>query len=547
MKRPNIKDLTLREKIAQLCIVRQSDLFMYEDSAYTKFRTVEEARELVKKNQYGGIWIHGGVDVNQINSFWRENVKFDTKSLMDWYKEVRKDAKIPIIAANDAAGKGACTDLGRFTIGLAMGASSYEDASFEVGQSIGRELSLYGIDWVWSPICDLVHRRVSGIVRQYANNADDIIRCATGYMKGLQSMNVSATAKHFPGSDGKELRDSHIVTTNMNISMEDWWKDQGRIFQALIDAGVDAIMNSARTFPAADDTMVDGRYLPAGLSYKILTKLLKEKMGFKGVIITDDVNMGGYTSYYNGGKLYAEFIKAGNDMLLGVGVDAVDLIEEEVKKGTVSVERIDDAVERVLDMKEKRGLFTDGYRNPEYSAEEATKITSEVNRKVAETSVTLVRDRINAVPYDKEKIKKVAIITYAHIPLVNMLEPMKEEFEKHGAEVLLRTRLENFDEAKRIADEYDLIVYAGFIGFHSPKGAPSFYGDEFWSLRHAFVYGTEKSVGVSLGYPHIMYDFMDDAHVFVNTYNTSPEMQVAFVKGLYGDIPFVGKSPVELD
>ena len=96
------------------------------------------------------------------------------------------------------------------------------------------------------------------------------------------------------------------------------------------------------------------------------------------------------------------------------------------------------------------------------------------------------------------------------------LENMKDEFEKHGAEVLLRRRLESYEDAKAIAEEYDLIVYAGFIAFHAPKGAPSFYGDEFWSLRYAFNYGKEKSVGVSLGYPHIHYNFMEDADVFVN-------------------------------
>lgn len=98
-----------------------------------------------------------------------------------------------------------------------------------------------------------------------------------------------------------------------------------------------------------------------------------------------------------------------------------------------------------------------------------------------------------------------------------------------------------------MADNYDLIVYAGYIAHHAPKGAPSFYGDEFWSLRYAFVYGKEKSVGVSLGYPHIHYLFMDDADVFVNLYSPVPEGQRVFVQGLFGELKFTGKSPVELD
>ena len=127
------------------------------------------------------------------------------------------------------------------------------------------------------------------------------------------------------------------------------------------------------------------------------------------------------------------------------------------------------------------------------------------------------------------------------------LKSLKEAFEEYGCEVLLRRRLESFEDAEAIAKEYDLIVYSGYINFHAPKGAPSFYGDEFWSLRHAFVYGKEKSIGVSFGYPHILYNFMDDAKMFVNAYSLAPEMQKAFVQGIFGDIEFVGKSPVELD
>ena len=106
---------------------------------------------------------------------------------------------------------------------------------------------------------------------------------------------------------------------------------------------------------------------------------------------------------------------------------------------------------------------------------------------------------------------------------------------------------QNHSFFKVVADSNDLIVYVGHIEFHMPKGAPSFYGDEFWSLRHAFVYGSEKSVGYGMGYPHIHYNFMPDANIFVNSYTTAPEMQKAFVKGIFGEIPFVGRTPVKLD
>lgn len=548
MNIPDIKSMTLREKIAQLLIVRQSDLVMDSSTAYSVFRDPSEAKELCEKYQFGGIWLHGNLEINHFNNMYTEKYNYDCKELQDWYSDIRENVRIPMIAANDAWGIGTCRDLSTYPKGLAVGASSNEDAAYELGRAIGMEMSCCGTDWIWSPIADLHDRRAGVITRQYSNYADDIIRCAIGYMKGLQSVNVAATLKHFPGADPKETRDSHIVTTGIKMSAEDWWKGQGRIFQQVINAGVDSVMVGAKAFPAMDSTKVKGRYISAGLSYKMVTELLKEKMGFEGVVITDDVNMGGFTSFYNGGRLYAEFIKAGNDMLLGVGVDAVDLIEEEVNKGTVSIERIDDAVSRVLRLKAKLGLFSDGYRKVNWTVKEANEYTNQISKRIAETAVTLVRDRESVLPLNKEDIKNVTIICHTHQDgIMDDLEVMKKEFELHGAKVKLRRKLESYEDAKNVADTSDLIVYAAYIGFHAPKGAPSFYGEEFWAFQRALIYGTEKSVGVSLGYPHIHYDYLDDANVFVNIYSPAPEMQKAFVRGLYGEIPFVGKSPLELD
>ena len=546
MNKPDIKKMTLKEKIAQLIIVRQCDLMMYADSSYTKFRDPKEASKLAEKYQYGAVWLHGNTDVNQVNDVWRKNVKFNHKELKKWYEDLRENVKIPMIAVSDAGGTN--TDLSSLPISLAVGASNIEHIAFELAACKARELQLGGNDWIWTPVVDNHDRKSGGINRQFASDPDDIIRTSIDYMKGYQSVNVCACAKHFPGTDKNETRDSHIVTTGIRMDYDEWWENQGRIFQAMIDAGVDTVMSVAATFPAVDDTKVEGRYLPAGLSHKIITGLLKGKMGFKGVVVTDDVTMGGFTSFYSGGRLYAEFIKAGNDMLLGTSFDAVDLIYDEVQKGVLSEERIDDACQRVLNMKEKLGLFDKGYREPICTMEQAKAMSADVAKRLAESSVTLIRDLHGSIPFDKNKVKKVAIISYTHAEVgFTSLKVLKEAFESYGCEVLLQRRIDSFEDAERIANEYDLIVYTGYINFHAPKGAPSFYGDEFWSLRHAFVHGKEKSIGVSLGYPHIMYNFMDDAYTFINAYNLSPEIQKAVVNGIFGDIPFVGKSPVELD
>ena len=534
MKKPCLEKMTLREKIAQTCLVRQSDLLMYPETNYGTLRPAEDAVKLMKKNQFGGIWTHGNVDVNQMGTDAYKSFNFTSKTHIEWLKKIEAVSEIPLICANDP-GK-SVSDVSSITSGLMVGAANDEKLAFELGKQLALEQSSFGSNWIWAPMVDVVNRFASGIVRPFSNERETLIRCASAYIKGIQSSGVAATAKHFPGADPKETRDGHIVSTYIRTSYEDWKKEQGAVFKALIDAGVYAIMAATRAFPAIDDTKVMGTYLPATLSHKIVTGLLKEEMGFEGVVITDDVTMGGYTTFYSHADLYAEFLKAGNDVLLGVSVDAVDLIEKAVLDGRLSEERVNDACRRVLNLKEKLGLFDDGYVRGNCDLEKIKAETKKVVHRIAEKGITLIRNNNEKLlPLSKEKIKNVTIILYTHNEaIMNSLKVMKEEFEKRGACVTLRRRLESWAEIEEISKTNDLIVYVGYIHFHSPKGAPSFYGDEQWSFRYAFTSGKEKSIGISLGYPYIHYNFMDECPVFVNGYNATPDTQEACTRLCWG-------------
>ncbi len=548
MNKPSIEKMTLREKIAQTCVVRQSDLQMHADSAYTKMRKPSEAAELMEKYQFGGVWSHGNEDVNQMGSDLHKQFQFSSKKYLDWISPLEKAAKIPFLCANDARGVRAFTDLSPVVSGLIVGAVNDEEIAFELGRSLANEEKCFGCNWLWTPMVDIKNRFAPEIVRPFSNEKDTLTRLADAYIKGIQSVNVAATAKHFPGADPTEKRDGHIVTTYIRTSLEEWEKNQGEVFQKLINGGVYTIMSGACAFPAVDDTQIDGKYLPASFSHKIITGLLKEKMGFDGVVITDDTTMGGYTSFYSHEELYVQLLKAGNDMLLGVGVDAVDIIERGVMRGDLSEERIDDACRRVLELKEKLGLFEDSYQRGSVKIEDVKADTENVLRKVAEKGITLLRDNNALIPLAKESVKNVKIICYTHDEnIFENLHTMKASFEKRGAKVSMQRRLASWEEAERIAAENDLIVYVGYLYFHAPKGAPSFYGEEFWSLRYAFTTGKEKSIGLSLGYPFIHYNFMDECPTFVNGYNPTPETQEAFVSAIYGEVPFVGVSPVDLN
>lgn len=543
MKKPQLKDLTLREKVAQLMIVRFSDILMEPETNYTSIRDIDEAKRLMEEGQFGGIWLNGNVDINGVNDFYNKNFHYTSQTSRELYDWANRTAKYPLLAANDIAGTAGYSDLSAPTMGLAVGAADNVELTRELGYCIGMEHKKAGVNWLWDPVADLISYRSPGVVRGFSNKPEMLGKHCSAFIGGIQSGGVAACAKHFPGKDRNEYRDSHVVTTLMGLSVEEWEQTQGAVFQKLIDDGVYSIMSACTSFPAVDDRKINNHYLPGAFSDRLITDLLKKKMGFKGVVITDDVQMAAFVCFFTGKRLFAQLLNAGNDMLLGVGLDAIDATLEAIAEGLISEDRINDACQRVLDMKEKLGLFDDNYVNDAVDFD--TQRTKNASLEVMRQGLTLVCDHENYLPV-KHPIKNVTIVAYAHIDdILEKLEPMAEAFRKRGANVKVRGIIEGAGDMHEVAQTSDLIIYVGYLYFHAPMGAPTFHGMTFWSLRFAFTEGAEKSIGISLGHPCIHYEFMDDLSPFVDAYMLSPEAQEAFVEGVYGEITFKGVSPAE--
>ncbi|MBE6934739.1 MAG: glycoside hydrolase family 3 protein [Ruminococcaceae bacterium] len=543
MKKPTLNELTLREKIAQMMIVRLSDIIMEPETNYTSIRNEEEGLRIMRESQFGGIWLNGNIDINGVNDFYNKNFHYDAAESRALFDKMQKQTKYPLLSANDIAGTDGYSDLSAPTMGLAVGAADNVELTEELGYCIAMEHKKAGLNWLWDPVADIHSLRSPGVVRIFSNEYKKSAKHCSAFIKGIQKGGVAACAKHFPGKDKNEYRDSHVVTTIMGVSYEEWKETQGAVFQKLIDDGVYTIMSACTSFPAVDDRQINGHYLPGAFSDRLITDVLKKEMGFDGVVMTDDVQMAAFVCFFTGKRLFAQLINAGNDMLLGVGLDAIDAVLEAVNEGLIPLSRIDDACRRVLDLKEKLGLFKDDYTNDAVDFD--TNRTKKASLEVMRQGLTLVCDHQKALPIRRE-VKKVTIVAYAHIDdILQRLEPMAEEFRRRGAEVRVRSYIEGQGDMHTVAQWSDLIVYVGYLFFHAPMGAPTFHGKVFWSLRFAFTEGAEKSVGIAMGYPNTHYEFMDDLSPFVDAYMLSPEAQVAFVEGLFGEIEFQGKRPVD--
>lgn len=555
MKKPLLQELTLEEKVGQMLLGYQWDIHRKTrvgGAIPETLRTKEERDEYLLKEKFGTLWAQTGMGSRGLDQDMADKETTDTsEEYGEWIMEESDVYKIPALTSLDCETGAADTfkDLSRGVGAMALGAANDVELCYDLGAAIGKELRCAGATWRWAPVVDVSSKRTNEMLRTYRTEEPERqIELANAHIKGTQSQGVAATAKHFPGADKFEFRDSHFCPAQINTTYDEWWEEQGRIFQGVIDGGVYSIMTGHLSFPAVDDSMVGGLYRPATISKKITTDLLKEKMGFKGVVITDSIAMGALFTLMPYEDLIVEIVNAGNDVILGVMADTNEIICRAVRDGRIKEERVNDACQRVLDMKEKLGMFEEGYRHVVGKAKDLVPETKKINLEVARRGVTLVRDRKNTLPFNKDKIKNVTIIVSTHTDaFMDSVENLKKEFEERGANVKVQRRVFNNEEMEKVSGESDLIVYAVYVKKHNPMGLPSLYGKEMESYFYAFTSGKEKSVAISFGYPYVHFTMLQNADMFINAYSPSPEMMKACVEGIYGEIEFKGDSPIELE
>ncbi|MBR5308429.1 MAG: glycoside hydrolase family 3 protein [Clostridia bacterium] len=547
MKKVTLSELTLREKIGQTAALRAAFL--------TK---VEDVDDYIKNNPYGILWTQGNIKMDFVNMAEEsvENAIYNA----DIYNRARNKhfsslMKVPFLGAMDAE-RGCGSTFPFFSVttsNTGIGSVGDVKAAYDHGKYIASEIKACGVKWLWGPVCDNPSPFCSvSLTRGFSDKPDEIIEMTNEYVKGVQSEGVAATLKHFPGADRDEYRDSHFSDYAIRQNYEDWYERQGRVFKAGIDAGAYCVMVGHTVFPALDDTKMNGRYVPATLSRKMVTEVLKEKMGFKGVVITDAVGMRSLTAMFtNAEDFYAALYNAGNDVILGPNhIDFIDIVEKAVLNGKIPMERIDDACERVLELKEKLGLWDEDYDELALSERESIRDeTAKMCKEYAPKSISWMSRKNNLVPVKKEEIKKVAVcyIGYTKLVLDALENHLRPEFEKRGASVTIFEDIKNAAHMKEVADNNDLILYVAHIAPHQPYGMGGFVMEKASQFTNILSAGAEKSICISTGSPFIYNDWFPAAENFLNLYCICPEYFQALVEGIYGECELTGTCSYNAD
>ena len=346
----------------------------------------------------------------------------------------------------------------------------------------------------------------------------------------MQENGLVACAKHFPG-DGVDYRDQHITSTENFLSMEDWRKTFGALYRELIVAGVKTIMAghiAQPDYPQKKDKRT-GLALPATLNKELITDLLKKELGFEGIVVTDALNMGGFHGWYDTHEQSEiEAFKAGCDMLLWPSENYADNLEKAVLSGEVPMERLDDAVERILRVKQQAGLFDDDYRCfCELDTQDKAFIKT-VQKECAEKSITLVRDYAHHFPLSLDKAGKIAVV------VVTEHEPAKAEAKSEA-------------RRKELYENNDVVLYALFSRPFRPIGFLDYTRDQAWTLAKAFSpdHAIEKTIFISFGSPYFGEQYFARAKTYVNAYSMLDCTVREFVRAACGEIPFEGTSPVK--
>lgn len=527
--------MSLEEKIGQLfCPIGYST-----EPAYLQ-------HELLDKH-IGGLFFRDGVGEEMYSTF----------------SFAQSHSRIPLLIPSnlEAGGDGAATNGTAYGKQMAVAAADHAEYAYRLGKIACSEASALGINWAFAPVVDIDRNFRNPItnVRTYGNDRDKIIDYAKAYMRGAAESNVAVSIKHFPG-DGVDERDQHILTSVNSLSMEEWDETYGKIYKELIEEGALTVMAGHIAMPAYQEFFnpeMGGKLVPASLSKELLQNLLREKLGFEGLIITDATPMVGYTAAMERKRAIPYAIESGCDMILfNKDLDEdYGFMMEGYKNGILSEERLNHAVLRILAAKAALGLHhkaREGKLMPPKENLEILQCEEHVKwaQELADNAITLVKDTQDLLPVSPQKYKRILLEILGDFPSNERVKKgISEELEKRGFEVVLYEP-EDFskgvDNVSMIKEKYDLVLYIGNVENASNKTTNRLNWYTFFGQGNNVPWFVKEvpTLFASLANPYHLFD-VPMIQTYINCYSNNDYFLKALIEKICGESEFKGKSPID--
>lgn len=500
-------------------------------------------------------------------------------------------AKVPVfIACNtETGGNGACSDGTYIASGIKIGATGNEKYAYALGKYSNEEAAALGCNMAFAPVCDIHYnwQNTEVVARAFGNDVDRVATMSKAYLDGAHTIDgFACAAKHFPGN-GQDFRDAHIANNINSFTEEEWMETYGKVYKRLIDADLDAIMGGHIMMPAymraVKPDITDEEMLPATLCPEIMTGLLRDKLGFNGMVVTDASHMVAMTDRMTRKEMLPASINAGCDMFLFFNDPDEDYqtMLDAYTSGVISETRMQEALTRILGLKARMGLHKKAKEElvPPQTALSALgkaeyKTAAE---EIAKQSVTLVKYKDEGVlPVTPEKYKRVMIVYVkgaagAMDALVQMAmgggaaqknpaEDLRDRLIEKGFDAFIyESPIDKMKKQIAAGEKPSLNLYfAGknaikdFVAgqdlvitlFDVANGRPSFGlskggGEIPWYVFELPV------VAISVNAPTMLAD-VPQVRTYINAYDSKAYTMDALVEGLVtGKDAFKGKDPID--
>jgi beta-N-acetylhexosaminidase len=548
-----LSEMTVAAKIGQLIQIGCNARFLNQDSA-----AFQELAQHVRGNQVGGLLFYAGP-------------VYATVHLANRLQEL---AAVPLLVALDAeTGVGMrFADTENFPWSMAVAATGNPDFARRIGEATGREARALGIHQVYAPVLDVNNNAANPVinVRSFSEDPATVARFGNAFIAGVQSQRVLATAKHFPGHGDTHV-DSHRGLPVIDIDVDRLHALELVPFQAAIEAGVASMMIAHISLPQIDplpirpvagalrvDAEAGAEIIeleatrPATLSPVVVTDLLRDQLGFTGLIVTDSLGMSGLTLYVDQAEAGVQALLAGADVLVKPADTEAMLrgLHAAVASGRVPLARLDASVRRILAWKHALGLFADRITPLDPIDRSVGGAASRaLADAVATHAVTLVRNDAGLLPL--EPSARVFILGLSNGSEGDLLlRPLTAFLAANGIDhsaVMLpfEPTATQVAEARRRAAAADVVI-AGLYG-RVRSGARDSIGlpAAGVALLRELIADAKPVVAISFGNPYVLAAF-PALPTYIVAYGGMPSLQLAALRATFGQQDFHGRLPITL-
>jgi beta-N-acetylhexosaminidase len=551
------KKLTLDEKIGQMLVSSFASTFIPSDS-----EEYDRLSRLVSKYRIGGFHVFGGSEPIPgvlLNPTYGSVILGQPLEAASMHNRLQAISPVPLLNSADFETGVGMRINGATTLpkAMAFGAAGDEKLAYEAGRISGAEARAIGVQVNFAPVVDVNNNSRNPVinVRSFGEDPSRVGALGAAFVRGMQAAGVIATLKHFPGHGDTDV-DSHLGLPVIQKPREQLDRVELPPFRAGIAADVGAVMSAHIEVPSLDPA----KDTPGTLSRPMVTDLLRNELGFKGLIYTDSMGMAGVTKLYDPAAAAVLAVKAGNDVVLHSPDDeqAFEGIKAAVAEGEIPAAQIDASVMRILEAKARVGLHKTKLVNLDsVAAIVGARAHKAVAAEVSQRSITLIKDERNEVPL---RLSKEAQILYLSAldypsgwriaaPSRTFIPELRNRFPNVTAiELSDRTTPSEMELVRAMAPRFDAVIVGTFVRAASASGrmdlAPPIVR-LLQDLSRRTAESKKPFVTVMFGNPYTAL-FLRDLPAMMLTYDFYDLAEASAVRALLGETPIGGRLPITL-